>query len=1049
MLYLICIWSRAHTTRRQTDAAKTACTLILLLLGLFVAWQTRAAQPLVAIHDSELTRAFQSTPATNGTPNNPSTTGYQWWITNWNYFVMPDSVKEALRSDGTAFATVSDAQIAAGNLLDVTGRPNYPIVISLASEAVDDSEIAPLTNYVAAGGWLFVGSSAFSRNTNGTTRGDFAIANQMGLHMVKPALTNWAGDATFSRVSCHPLVAHIPAGQLIWQLPSAAGEISWPESFHVGNEPNSLLHPVWQVQPAGATVLAQGDVYPYLLMKSYGKGYFIYIAAMQPMINHGGWSPGMYSYVIIRNAIQQAFAAAQMPIARISAWPYKYDAAVVFRHDMEAIPQFIQSIESSAHFEFTNGAAGDYFFCTGELREDMPPNAATIASLQRAVSNYNATVGPHNGGFTNINPYIPPLTTNSYDYWHWGPDEMLDSTTTNTPYTNGAAYALASISNSFNDIQGWLGAYTNNGGGLKLWVAPYFNATREGSYQIEEQLGIQVTGEQKAGPYPHWTISTQTPDKLYSFLTLPVSDWFVGGHISQAMEDGYDTNSLHAMVDFYYNLGALINLYSHSPSDGSGAAGTLASEYVLYSLAKPRVWSANAATIYNWWNERKTVAITPTYFTTNGNQSCINLAISGSVDTNTGVEIYLPAASCFNLQVFTNGVAAAGNSWRTNGQSLKINVGTSVTNALVIYSVPPVAQKDFYVGTGGAALAIPAPGVLSNDIGGTAGTNLNAALQATSANGSLNLDASGAFTYTAGGTFAGVDNFTYEDADALTNSTTAQATLMTLPPGTLFFDNLSRPANTTDISPWIPQLGSWGITNSSLSGTTLSNAYAFACYSKSNWPDYTVQANVQFSSLNAWGGGIGGRFDPRTGAHYAAWIYPDASGGGSKMLKLIKFEGWTVWSFAPMASVSLPAVGTNAHTLSVSFNSNNIAVSFDGVPVINVNDNNFDSVAPLSGGGIVADMYNDGNNYTFAVNNVSVTPLVQPQILGINLTNSTAVVTWSSIPGQTYQVQYKDSFLTGAWANVLPTVLATGTNCSTTNFNVGPVQQFYRVLLAP
>ena len=108
---------------------------------------------------------------------------------------MPDSLKEALRSDGTAFTTVSDAQITAGNLLDTNGRPNYPIVISLTSEAMRDDEIAPLTNYVAAGGWLFVGGSSFTRNTNGATRGDFAIAAQMGVHMVKAVLTN-CGPAT-------------------------------------------------------------------------------------------------------------------------------------------------------------------------------------------------------------------------------------------------------------------------------------------------------------------------------------------------------------------------------------------------------------------------------------------------------------------------------------------------------------------------------------------------------------------------------------------------------------------------------------------------------------------------------------------------------------------------------------------------------------------------------------------------------------------------------------------------------------------------------------
>ena len=97
---------------------------------------------------------------------------------------MPDSVKEALRSDGTAYEVRGRRGHQRGRLLAANGQPRCPIVISLASEAIRDDEIAQLTNYVAAGGTLLVGSSAFTRNTNGTPRGDFALANQMGVHMV-------------------------------------------------------------------------------------------------------------------------------------------------------------------------------------------------------------------------------------------------------------------------------------------------------------------------------------------------------------------------------------------------------------------------------------------------------------------------------------------------------------------------------------------------------------------------------------------------------------------------------------------------------------------------------------------------------------------------------------------------------------------------------------------------------------------------------------------------------------------------------------------------
>src|SRR5689334_8425718 len=80
---------------------------IVFLLTPFARGQ--GTQPLVAIHDSELTRGLETMTATGGTPTGPGTTGKQWWPTNWHYFVMPEAIKEALRSDGTAFTVIGDS----------------------------------------------------------------------------------------------------------------------------------------------------------------------------------------------------------------------------------------------------------------------------------------------------------------------------------------------------------------------------------------------------------------------------------------------------------------------------------------------------------------------------------------------------------------------------------------------------------------------------------------------------------------------------------------------------------------------------------------------------------------------------------------------------------------------------------------------------------------------------------------------------------------------------------------------------------------------------
>jgi len=50
------------------------------------------------------------------------------------------------------------------------------------------------------------------------------------------------------------------------------------------------------------------------------------------------------------------------------------------------------------------------------------------------------------------------LVVSDYDYWHWSPDEVLD--TTPAGYPNGKAYASASLSNAFNDVEGWLTGIT-------------------------------------------------------------------------------------------------------------------------------------------------------------------------------------------------------------------------------------------------------------------------------------------------------------------------------------------------------------------------------------------------------------------------------------------------------------------------------------------------------------------------------------------------------------------------------------------------------------
>ena len=66
------------------------------------------------------------------------------------------------------------------------------------------------------------------------------------------------------------------------------------------------------------------------------------------------------------------------------------------RHDLEDFANEVADIELSAQVELSYGAKGDYYFCTGTLREDMSPSYNTntvVTSIRRAIANDGATVG--------------------------------------------------------------------------------------------------------------------------------------------------------------------------------------------------------------------------------------------------------------------------------------------------------------------------------------------------------------------------------------------------------------------------------------------------------------------------------------------------------------------------------------------------------------------------------------------------------------------------------------------------------------------------------
>jgi hypothetical protein len=228
----------------------------------------------------------------------------------------------------------------------------------------------------------------------------------------------------------------------------------------------------------------------------------------------------------------------------------------------------------------------------------------------------------------------------------------------------------------------------------------------------------------------------------------------------------------------------------------------------------------------------------------------------------------------------------------------------------------------------------------------------------------------------------------------------------------LFADDFTRATNPGPLSPWVAAMGTWSVTSGMLNGS-IAQDYGFA-YITNSWTDYSVQGRVRFP-VGAFGGGLGGRLDAASGTHYAAWVYPEGSAGGSRVLKLKKHSNWTTWSGTPMQQVTLANVGTNWHTLKMTFAGTRIQVSFDGSQVMDVTDNGFDGRAAYPSGGINAGVFSTGTSSSMSVDDVIVSALgslpgvVSPGSITIDsiivFPDGQVRLTVRALPGQTFVVQ--------------------------------------------
>ena len=87
------------------------------------------------------------------------------------------------------------------------------------------------------------------------------------------------------------------------------------------------------------------------------------------------------------------------------------------------------------------------------------------------------------------------------------------------------------------------------------------------------------------------------------------------------------------------------------------------------------------------------------------------------------------------------------------------------------------------------------------------------------------------------------------------------------------------------------------------------------------------------------------------------------------------------------------------------------------------------------------------NFFTVVVSPSLVVPA--PTILSIGVTNGEAIVTWTSVSGRVYRLQFKDDVLGTNWQSVEPDVTANSSTAIGTNTIGEAAQRFYRVQVVP
>ena len=136
---------------------------------------------------------------------------------------------------------------------------------------------------------------------------------------------------------------------------------------------------------------------------------------------------------------------------------------------------------------------------------------------------------------------------------------------------------------------------------------------------------------------------------------------------------------------------------------------------------------------------------------------------------------------------------------------------------------------------------------------------------------------------------------------------------------------------------------------------------------------------------------------------------------------------------------------------------NQFLVQWNGTTIFNQNNmpfttwTNLQFIVTATGYSTVLQFGFEDTPYYLGLDDISVMPIPVPAFMSATKTSSTFNLTWGTMTGLVYQVQYKTNLFQTSWINLGKPLIATNGNLtvSDTNATSSSPQRFYRLMVSP